>query len=342
MIEDPNKILKDGFGIPVKEKQQSSEEVQEETQESLKPKAVKKQKEESLDEKIFSALEALEEEIEIDEMSVYLPALKESITVIPIKSEEEFLLENPNLTMYDFIKKLNKLIFTHIKPVNDDTNFPKTVKEFEEKISSVDRTLILFALLKNSFEKLTEFNMQCEKCNKEFIADATVENMNMFFEMDEDEILTFDFNEYKVTQKYINGSLEIDLGYNTEKTRMFLLGKTSEEEASENIYEKNNLFDILDNFIMYIKEIRVYKTDKRTKDGRKMVQQFKSLEEIYEFIHNLPFKLKEIVINNIDLTPLEKYLPVYKLNVICPYCGHVKALDLSPELEFFRKALYYS
>ena len=328
---DPNELVKEfASGSEIKK-------------EDSKPKATKKKKQKSSQEMIFEAIEALEEEFDIDEMSLFLPAMKEEVIIRPIKSEEEFLLENPNLSMLAFIKKLNKLLFNHAEPLTD--GFPKTLEEFEEKITPIDRTFMLFALIKNSFEKMTEFPMKCENCNNQFIADVFVENAIMKFNINEDEVEKLDYYNIRITKTTLNHSMEIDLGFNTEKVRLFLLQKTSDDEADENIKEENNLFNILDNFILYTKEIRVYKKDKRSKSGKKLVSKFspdENIEALYEFLHNIPFKIKEILINDLDLDELEKFAPQYSLNIACPECGHVHTLPFQPEIEFFRKALYYS
>jgi len=56
----------------------------------------------------------------------------------------------------------------------------------------------------------------------------------------------------------------------------------------------------------------------------------------------MPVKVKEILLEHVDLSVLDPYLPEFNLKVVCPYCHHSHTLPYQPETEFFRKALYYS
>ena len=290
------------------------------------------------------ALLTLEEEILTDSIEIYLPALRENVTVKPLKNIEELNLKTQNLTFESFLRQLNIILLqkTHIKSI-PLTQYFQDVQDFEAKILPIDRLLMIYALVKNSFEKLADFNMICENCEKEFLASPHIKNLDFKFELSQEEIYETDYYNFKITQTFLNNKLEIDFGFNPEAFRMNLLFMKSKQELKENVNENNNILDALDNLIVFIKSIRVYKDDKRTKDGRKLVVEISSdtdgFNEIFEFIHDMPMKARDTILNESDLTKLEKFSPVFKIAEACPYCGYVNELDNSPEIEFFRKTL---
>ena len=290
------------------------------------------------------ALLTLEEEILTDSVEIFLPGLKENVVVKPLKNIEELNLKTQNLSFATFLRQLNILLLnkTHIQNIPLVQYF-KSIEEFENKILPVDRILLIFGLVKNSFENLTEFPMTCENCGKEFISSPSVENLYFSFNIDKETILNTDYYALAVTKSYLNGKLEIDFGFNPEIVRMNLLKMKSNNEIKENLREENNVLDAIDNMILFIKKIRVYKPDRRTKEGRKLITEIDyyqdGFQEIFDFIHNMPMKLKDLISIKTNLEDLEKYSPVFKITEACPYCGHIHELDASPEIEFFRKAL---
>ena len=290
------------------------------------------------------ALLTLEEEILTDSVEIFLPGLKENVVVKPLKNIEELNLKTQNLSFVTFLRQLNILLLnkTHIQNI-PLTQYFESIEEFENKILPVDRVLLIFGLVKNSFENLTEFPMVCENCEKEFIATPSVENLFFTFDIDKETILNTDYYTLAVTKSYLNGKLEIDFGFNPEVVRINLLKMKSNNEIKENINEEGNVLDAVDNMILFIKKIRVYKPDRRTKEGKKLITEIDyyqdGFQEIFDFIHNMPMKLKDLISIKTDLKDLEKYSPVFKITEACPYCGHVHQLDTSPEIEFFRKAL---
>jgi len=290
------------------------------------------------------ALQLLEEEILLESVEIYLPALKENVVIKPLKSIEELNLKTQNLAFDTFLRQINILLLTktHIKNI-PLSNYFKTIEEFEEKILPVDRLLLVFGLIKNSFDKLAEFSMVCENCQREFLASPSVKNLEFKFNITKDELVNTDYYNLKFTQSFLNGKLEIDFGFNPESVRMKLLSMKSNNQIKETVEETDNVLDTIDNLVMFIKAIRVFKEDKRTKEGRRLVAEItyenEGFYEIFKFIHDMPMKIRDIVLNESDLTVLEKYSPLFVVKEACPYCGHIHELDSSPEIEFFRKAL---
>jgi hypothetical protein len=290
------------------------------------------------------ALLTLEEELLTDSVEIFLPGLKENVVVKPLKSVEELNLKTQNLSFATFLRQLNVTLMTktHIKNI-PLTNYFKTVEDFENRILPVDRVLLIFGLIKNSFEKIADFSMICENCQREFLASPRVENLYFKFDIDKDTVLNTDYYTLAITKKFLNGKLEIDFGFNPEAVRMKLVKYKSNQEIKENLNDSDNILDATDNLTLFIKKIRVYKPDKRTKEGRKLVTEIDyyqdGFDEIFKFIHEMPMKLKDMVLSSVDLSDLEKYSPVFKVQENCPYCGHVHDLDVSPEIEFFRKTL---
>ena len=290
------------------------------------------------------ALLTLEEEILTDSIEIYLPGLKENVVVKPLNNIEELNLKTQNLSFATFLNQLNILLLnkTHIQNI-PLKNYFKTIEDFEAKILPIDRVLMIFSLIKNSFENLTEFTIVCENCEKEFIATPSIENLNFKFEIDGNTILKTDFYTFSITKSYLNGKLEIDFGFNPEIVRLQLLKLKSNEEVKQNVEEKNKILDNVDDLILFIKKIRVYKPDKRTKKGKKLITEIDyyqdGFQEIFDFVHNMPMKVKDLILNKTDLSELEKYSPIFKITEACPFCGHIHELDISPEIEFFRKTL---
>jgi len=332
-------------GNVVEEKQE--EEIQEEPTYAQPLNPLKAQKVNNTDNTRLSkaelALATLEEEILTNSVEIYLPGLKENVTIKPLKNIEELNLKTQNLSFGTFLRQINLLLLKKTK-INEIPilNYFKTVEEFEEKILPVDRLLLLFGLIKNSFENLTEFQMVCENCEKEFLAKPSVENLFFKYEIDQETSVNTDYYTYSDTKTFLNGKLEIDFGYNPEAVRIKMLKYKSNEEIRENV-EKNNILDNVDNLTLFVKRIRVYKEDKRTKSGKKLITEIDyykdGFDELFNFIHDMPMKLKDVIAEGADLTNIEKFSPVFKISEVCPYCGHVHEMDISPEIEFFRKAL---
>jgi len=290
------------------------------------------------------ALQMLDEEILTESVEIYLPALKENVVIKPLKSVEELNIKTQNISFETFLRQINSVLLskTHIKNVSL-INYFKTVEEFESKILPIDRMLMIFGLVKNSFEKLADFPIECEGCGKSFISTPTTENLNFKFEIDKDTLVNTDYYDFKITKSYLDGKLEIDFGFTPEETRLKLLSKKSTKDVQEQVTETNQILDAVDNLIVFIKSIRIYKLDRRKKEGKKLISEINKeadgFEEIFEFIHNTPLKIKDTILGESNLDEMEKYSPIFKVVDACPYCGHLHEMDNSPEIEFFRKTL---
>jgi len=302
-------------------------------------------KKEKLSNKIHNkaklALESISEDILSESIEVYLPGLKTNAVISPIKNIEDLNIKTKNVTFYQFLKDLNSIIYTHtlIKD-NPLSMYFETLEDFEQKILPIDRTLLIYILIKNSFTNLTNYNLVCENCEKEFLGDLSTDNLDFEFKKD---VFHARLQNYTLTKEFLNGKLEFDLGFNPEETRLKLLKKSNDEEVKDNLEKEETLISVLDNLILFIKSIKVYKNDKRIKTGKKLIVEINyekdGFDEVYDFIHNLPLKLKDSIINNMSLEELEEFSPSFFVNEVCPYCGHINKITISPEIEFFRKAL---
>ena len=285
------------------------------------------------------ALQTLNEDI-VEKTTVYLPALKTEILLTPLTSIDELTMDTNRLTLKDFLHLLNGIILKHIEYPQELHGVFKSLKNFEKNILPIDKNIILHMLLNISFDKLTEFPMTCEKCGEEFIADALVKNTSVKFDLTPAKLKKVDFYNLIITQKLFNGKLELDLGFNPEWVKIFLLEKQGDENTKENL-KKNVFFSLFTNLIQYVKEVRV-----KDKEG-KLVAKFDSktktnINKLFNFFMKMPMKSKEILIDHVDLSVLDPYLPEFNLQIPCPKCHHIHTLPYQPETEFFRKALYYS
>ena len=293
---------------------------------------------------ISEALNALSTSLDVEEMTMELPGIKTNIIIKPLKYEEEIKLATNRLSTFDFAKQLNSLILKYTQ-VNDPIirkEYFKNQNTFEKKILATDRSLILFGFLVTSFETLANTQMECSKCGKTYTADLDTKNLNLKFEEDITEI---DFYNFSYNQSLLNGLIEIEFGINPEWIRLELLKFYDENMIEKNVEEKDSLFSILDQFLLYIKKIKVFKKDKKGK--LELIKTFttknkNSLLLTRQFLHELPFKVKERISKEIDLEPINKVVPIFEALFVCPYCGNIDKVPFNPEIEFFRKALSLS
>jgi len=293
---------------------------------------------------ISEALDALSTSLDVEEMTIELPGIKSTVNIKPLKYEEEIKLATNRLSTYDFAKQLNSLIlkYTHVNDPIIRKEYFKNQNTFEKKILATDRSLILFGFLVTSFETLANTQMECSKCGKTYTTDLDTKNLALKFE---DNIANIDFYNFSYNQTLLNGLIEIEFGINPEWIRLELLKFYDENMVEKNVEEKNSLFSILDQFLLYIKKIKVFKKDKSNE--LKLIKTFStknknSLLVTRQFLHELPFKVKERISNEIDLEPINKVVPIFEALFACPYCGHVDKVPFNPEIEFFRKALSLS
>jgi len=293
------------------------------------------------------ALDFILEETETEPIEIYLPAMKKNVIVTPILSDEDLLINTLRVSFDSFMKRLNEVLLKHI--IIDDKpgiEFFGSYDNFVESILPNDRTLIIFALLKVSFDDFSEEQVACQKCGKEFIFESKSKNME--FRYHEPLKKNFDFYNYSFSQKFINGLLEIEFGFNPEAMRLILSEKEREENIKKNVSQEDSILSQLNSFIYFIKSVKIYK-----KGSKKPYQEFrilhplsedennKELNELIEFIYGLPIKIKEQLFKEIDFEKLEKFAPLYFFHMACPFCGHENELIFSPETEFFRKALSF-
>ena len=166
-------------------------------------------------------------------------------------------------------------------------------------------SILIYALIQNSFDKLVEFPYACKSCGKEFVADGDVNNLDMEINIDLNKI---DYYNVEDKQMFLNDSIEITFGFNPERVKIFLFNKTLEEkdkDIDENIKKENDTLSAIDNIIYFIKKVKVYK-------NKKLSSELDNIEEIYKFIHNIPIKLKDKFISQLNLENIEKLIPLFK------------------------------
>jgi len=287
------------------------------------------------------ALSVLNEIYEIESLEIFLPALKKNVVVTPLKSEEEILLKTTRFSYPTYMNHINKLILKHT--IIDDipaSEYFETLDNFLNTIIPIDRSLLIFGLIKNSFEKLTEYPITCQGCGKEFIAEGSVETLDFRFEED---VVNFDYYNYSITKSFLNNTMDITFGFNPEIIRLEL--SKYEGDVDEKDLNVNTMLSALNSIIYFIKEVKVYK---KTAKRRSLVTQFNinpnvkgfgDFKDLYIFFKEMPMKLKEKFISEIDLSEMDKYAPIFETTEVCPYCGYQHTFTISPEIEFFRKAL---
>ena len=272
-------------------------------------------KKESVDEsaqesEVDLAINALQSAFDIEETNIEVPGLKTEVVITPLVNDDEIVLGTNKMTLEQFVRKLNTIILEHVKTdlVSDYVReglqdsihkIFNDLKSFEKNILNIDRLMLIYGLAKISFNKFTEFPMVCEKCEKEYIADFDIKNIDFNFK-DPEKVLKTDYYTYSVTQSFAKNLIEIDFGFTPEFVRLELLKEVSRDEIDENLAETNGLMNILQNLINYIKEVRVYTMDKRKKDGRRFLTSFttkdiEGIQAIKTFFKKLPLKIKETI-----------------------------------------------
>jgi len=262
-----------------------------------------------------------------------LVILKEKVSVSPITGKEEQILKTGNVTLNTFIKNFNKLLY-------DKCQFPAGSKitsyeVFLEKLTPQDKALLIYALSLSTFENLGTVGHICEHCEEKFPVDIKPEELwhddsvPAPWDLTKGKKSPFD---YICTQKLLGGNLIFNLKLPTEKDRLKLMDFL-EGKIEKNMESNNGIFGIIET-ISFLTSSIIVPND----DGEDEV--LEDLEnEIIPFLQNLPFKIKDIVLNEIDLTIFDKYMPKLYQIASCTRCHKSNKIPVNIETSFFRKSL---
>jgi len=322
-----------------------------ETKKTKKTKSVKQQ-----ESKISNALSILSEAVEIEPIEIYLPGFKKKAEIKPLTSGDELFLNTARLSFDSFMTKVNSLIFKKItidgKPA---TEYFSNLDTFLQYLLPIDRSLIIFGIIKVSFDSLSSNEFICEKCGKSFIEELEVINLEMKFD---DEVLKIieetDLYNLNKEVNVIKDALRITLGFNSEDIRLKIMALEDDNTLKRNVMD-NTILSNINNFLYFLKKIEVIKNNKVVEkfeipdflvddDEETTERKNKEFYELVDFSYNLPLKIQDVLMTKItdNINEFENYIPKFLFNLVCPYCGEINTQIISPEIEFFRKTLSYS
>jgi len=271
----------------------------------------------------MDALNQLEQHKEINSQEVSLVILKDKAILDPITGEDEMHLKSGNFTLSTFIKKFNEVLF-------EKTKFAKTkIKDFPEflsKLTPQDKSLLVYALSLSSFDNLGTIGTVCEHCEEKTPVD--IKPAELWHSDSAPKIwdLSKDPFAYKNIQTFLDGNLEFEITLPTEDYRLKIM----------DIMDKRN--ELKDGSFGIIESIS-FLTTKITVKGKedKVLTDLES--EILPFLQNLPLKIKDIVLAEVDLTIFDKYMPNFYQEAPCTKCHKINKVSVNIESTFFRKSL---
>lgn len=288
----------------------------------------------------LDALEALSSEIQ-SEISVYLPGLDIDAVVTPLTGKEDLSLKTSKTTLSIFTEKLNKVLFERTKFPEEIQSKLKNYKDFQKLILPCDKAMLIYALIKTSYEKISDQNITCENpdCQKEFVETFDVNQIEVHVETLLKDTEFKNGYSFKFKQEFLGGALEIYIGMNSEEVKLELL-KRLEKENKNPKNTMNQMMSLYDTLFLVTKEI-VIKSKKTGEVITKLTSDTKKgRNEIYKFYKEMSPKIRDNILNEMDLSEMNDYLPEFNIVTHCPYCHTEMKTPISVEDEFFRKALF--
>jgi len=282
------------------------------------------------------ALELINSNNNINSQETDLVILQEKVIVSPITGHEEQSLKTQNVTINTFIKNFNKLLY-------DKCEFSKKSKiksydDFLKYLTPQDKALLIFALSVSTFENLGTVGHVCEHCEEKFPVDIKTEELWH----DDSAPAPWDLTnqnespfDYINTQELLGGSLIFNLKLPTEEDRIKLMDFL-EGKIEQNMSENNGIFSIVETISFLTKSIIV---KGKAKDGSEDEIMEDLEKEILPFLQNLPLKIKDMILSEIDLTIFDKYMPNLYQVANCTRCHKVNKIPVNIETSFFRKSL---
>jgi len=245
----------------------------------------------------------------------------------PLTGAEEQELKSANVNMLTFLKAFDKILY--VKLINKEELGIKTFEDFVKKLTPQDKTLMVLALSLSSFSKLGFVNTVCTNCGNEYPVEVKPEelwhedSLETVWDKEEDPF------EYTETQKFLDGNLIFDLGLPTEDVRLQVMQQVLKKNPED------TELTIMDTVAFFIKRITIKDGIKKGKNL--VLEDIK--KDILPFLQDLPTKVKDLILNDIDLTIFDKYMPKLYQESRCTRCTTINKTDINIENEFFRKAL---
>jgi hypothetical protein len=279
--------------------------------------------------KYMEALNHVTSVADIRAIESELPILKTKVEVTPLTGAEEQALKTAAVSPESFLKKLDELLFYHVKFQN--IKF-ESYNQFLSNLFPPDKSILIWALLSATYLVLPTMEKECESCGESYLVDATPSDLI------HDDTITKIWDselppsEDRVIQSALDGYLVFELGMPSERDKLVVAKLLNPEQAKDNISQTGGLLSYTDNLIFFTKTIIVGEGDER-------IVLTDLIQDIAPFLRNLPPKVADAVKNQIDLDLYGDYMPVFYLNTTCTKCGNQERIDVDPEIAFFRKAV---
>ncbi len=285
--------------------------------------------EESKISKINDALTSVASFANINAQETDLVILKQKVLVKPLTGLEEQSLKTGNETLNTFVKNFNKILY---KKCEFSKKTP--IKDYETFLSHItpqDKALLIYAMTLSSFDNLGTVNQTCEHCGEDYPLEIKPEELWHQDSAPKPWDLNKNPFEYINTQPIMNGKIIINLRLPTEKDR-FELMDFLDKKIDQNMETESGMFSIIDTLAFLTHSIVV---DPDSAEPNTLEEN----EDILNFLQNLPLKIKDIVVSEIDLTVFDKYMPSLYQESLCTRCHKQNKTPINIEISFFRKSL---
>ena len=283
----------------------------------------------------LKAVEATQSVIESRNVSAKLAMLPEvEAEMSPLTGRDDLKIKTSRTSVTTFNKLLNEFLFN--KGTYNGIEF-KSFEDFESKITTQDKEILIALLLDASYSKLPKRSATCPQCNE--ITEYSISVADILGNPNS-VIPVWDYKEpvydKKFTKKLYDGVLTVAVSVPTEARKNEIYNIMSYDSIRKNLVEKGQALDSTDTLLMFIDSIEISYTDKK----KKKAETFKLVDivtEIKPYLDNAPLEIHD-AINEFVNEKLEKYVLDLKAPVVCKHCGNKFDISISPESEFFRKA----
>ena len=273
------------------------------------------------------AASALNKMRRIGNIEVNLPVLNESVICLGIKSLTDTEIRTLSASIHVYKEEILKAIYEAVEFKPDSVI--KTFNDFL-KLSYADITMLLFGVLKTSFNTGLHNNYTCQSCKSDFKTNIPMTQVNIIQTKENFKAKISAFEDTFVDR--IDDQIKLVFKFDTIESKMTLLNKMSNEETRNKILEFGTLFTPMEVRLTKLKTILV------TVDGADFT--FNDENEIKTFINQLDLGTREILNERINKTCalVDEYIPKFSVDIKCPHCEHKMVWeDFDPMVEFFHK-----
>lgn len=285
-------------------------------------------------------LEAANRAINIKKTETVLPIAKKQAFVTPMVVGEDLALRSSVLSPAGYDRELIKLLHDHTEIVVDGVPTKLPYAQFCSQISNVDKTSLVWAFYKSTYETLGKKTLKCpiETCKyefkEEFLLDQLVhEDTYTFWEDDKP------FEEFRHVIQIEDGDsvYMFNTRFPSIQDNNATLGLVTIDILQKNIESIGTIFSKPQQMVLVIEAMKI-----TSKSGA-----FDAATS------NNPQEMLMAITNTINANIAEKFFkdyqnkfkdmsPKYYKNVTCPTCKHVFKSEVDLEIEFFRRSLYGS